>query len=1183
MEKKDPQDNFVRRRNKKLVTVVESTNNKKIKVNQNRAKSEEEKKIKSKKLLINSIEAINLITKGPSINKLFFKNDNISLKSESVPKSIKKTVKKYRSINIDKGKIAIYNNIKLQKVNDLNVKLSNNTVNNLNINTFEKSHELKGSTKEFYPFNENQLENKIKKPRKPNFINKNCISNDKLNIYNNQIKPNPIIEFYKPLKENEIKKNSIQKFQSVQQEKKFSKFSDCRIQKQLKEEDLNGSLDNINPDEFRKGNIQVISDNSYVENDMSSSLSSPDEDQNEEIQNDRPKNHKKEKIKNSNSINSKTMLSKAEKNSNKNVYSYNNELEENNFKYELNFFSSPQVYSNRTSNKSLKSDTKGDCFNNCMLGMNDLNNYNNIDNINRNYALENFINKNVIKPLVSINSNQDYDKENEEETEKLNKYNNFFEYPKNVPNNSIINDSFNNLKLQEQNKIFFNNEKSGNIKNVNYINDNNINSGFFYQNVIDKKSMDINNNNYSQRNNLDYNTLAKNTKNINTINIINNNLNNHKINNKAISLNDLVGNTNQSHIINIQNMNNFNNNNFILNPNQINPKNAPNNIMLDYNIHRAKSNNINESSYYIKNDLFDFNPNIRDNINPNLYININNNNSINDYNINQLPQQNYLINNSNNIDYINNINQKKTMINNQNYIPQNDIINNNSMNNNIFNFNNIYNSKQQNNNLYNNSFISNYSGYNNINNINQNINNTFPQNIQLNYNNKRKKQNQSNYYQNNNFGNNQNMNIPNNINFVINNQMNNYNYLNNNINTNNRNLNNNNYNFPILNNMNYPNINNSRFYNNQNQNLNNYQMIKGISYINNNNNNIIINNQNSTKKKRQNWNELSNEELAKQAYTIVKNQVGCRYLQKRVEANKELVVTVFFPPISGHFQELSNDQFGNYYIKIIIKYLPEDMIYKLISLIHPYFTKIGTNQYGTKVLQHLIEFLHNEKNLIFLIENIQPHIINLINDLNGIHIIQKLLLIKSQYMQLILNTIYNNIDLIAVTREGSNFIMKKLCDLLDEQNIIMLLNSINQKLEKIIIDQFGNFLIQNIIARFDIRINYPIIENITNNLVNFSNQKFSSNVVEKCFETEMQGNVIDEILKGNNYELILLNEYGNYVIQKAINTADKNKQQLLLKAFVPLIVKLQKKPFGPKLIQKLLKNYPKLSIFIFKS
>ena len=41
------------------------------------------------------VEAFNLITKGPSINKLFFKNDNISLKSESVPKRNKKLLKKY--------------------------------------------------------------------------------------------------------------------------------------------------------------------------------------------------------------------------------------------------------------------------------------------------------------------------------------------------------------------------------------------------------------------------------------------------------------------------------------------------------------------------------------------------------------------------------------------------------------------------------------------------------------------------------------------------------------------------------------------------------------------------------------------------------------------------------------------------------------------------------------------------------------------------------------------------------------------------------------------------------------------------------------------------------------------------------------------------------------------------------
>ena len=144
----------------------------------------------------------------------------------------------------------------------------------------------------------------------------------------------------------------------------------------------------------------------------------------------------------------------------------------------------------------------------------------------------------------------------------------------------------------------------------------------------------------------------------------------------------------------------------------------------------------------------------------------------------------------------------------------------------------------------------------------------------------------------------------------------------------------------------------------------------------------------------------------------------------------------------------------------------------------------------------------------------------------------------------------------------------------------MLLNSINQKLDKIITDQYGNYIIQNILTKFNIMLKYQIIENIIKNLVSFSNQKFSSNVVEKCFDSEMKINVIDEILKDNNFELILLNEYGNYVIQKALSKADKNKQHLLLKSLVPLVDKLQKKPFGQKLLQKLFISYPKLYIYI---
>ena len=165
------------------------------------------------------------------------------------------------------------------------------------------------------------------------------------------------------MEDNEIQKNVTQKFQSYHQDKKISKFSDYRIQKQFKEEDMNGSLDNINPDEFRDGktNIELIS-NTSLQEEKSSSLSSDDEGKDNSIQKKIEINKIANKANNSQSINSrvqsmnsKTKSIKLEKNSNKNINIYNNEIDENYFKNDITFFKSPRIYSNdATTNTSEK-------------------------------------------------------------------------------------------------------------------------------------------------------------------------------------------------------------------------------------------------------------------------------------------------------------------------------------------------------------------------------------------------------------------------------------------------------------------------------------------------------------------------------------------------------------------------------------------------------------------------------------------------------------------------------------------------------------------------------------------------------------------------------------------------------------------------------------------------------------
>ena len=68
MEGKILQKNYLQRRNKKLGTVKDSPKSKKVQFQNKRANSDNTKKCNKRKQLINSLEAFNLITKGPSIN-----------------------------------------------------------------------------------------------------------------------------------------------------------------------------------------------------------------------------------------------------------------------------------------------------------------------------------------------------------------------------------------------------------------------------------------------------------------------------------------------------------------------------------------------------------------------------------------------------------------------------------------------------------------------------------------------------------------------------------------------------------------------------------------------------------------------------------------------------------------------------------------------------------------------------------------------------------------------------------------------------------------------------------------------------------------------------------------------------------------------------------------------------------
>ena len=205
---------LIRRANKKKGTVNENLKSKKLPLHLSSHKRPNSDKIKKIPSILEKKNVINLITKGPSINKLFFKKDNVSLKSGSMPKSKKRHLKKYRSINIERNKNQITQNINIKKYDSL--KANNHTLNYLNMDFIEKKNNLKGEAKDF-------LSNKETKKSKKYF------SNDNLDILNNNLQTNKIYKLNSPFKEKLKIKKPLEKIRTINQEKKHLNFQILKL------------------------------------------------------------------------------------------------------------------------------------------------------------------------------------------------------------------------------------------------------------------------------------------------------------------------------------------------------------------------------------------------------------------------------------------------------------------------------------------------------------------------------------------------------------------------------------------------------------------------------------------------------------------------------------------------------------------------------------------------------------------------------------------------------------------------------------------------------------------------------------------------------------------------------------------------------------------------------------------
>ena len=466
-------------------------------------------------------------------------------------------------------------------------------------------------------------------------------------------------------------------------------------------------------------------------------------------------------------------------------------------------------------------------------------------------------------------------------------------------------------------------------------------------------------------------------------------------------------------------------------------------------------------------------------------------------------------------------------------------------------------------------------------------------------------------YENNNF-----MNIQNNNNFNEDKEEKEYfshkeknnaftlNYLNKNFNLTNKNFNQN----INLNNKNNNNLgNNNQLFQNENVILNikeNFSLNNNLnkSPINNNYNNnmnilnnkinIINNNNNIMNNKIED--EKINLEIISHAPSFIRDQTGCRLIQKKIDENPKISDDIF-ESLFYELMTMSTDLFGNYVVQKLLDNITIGKLEKFSQLISMKFNYIATSTYGTRVVQKLLEILSKENenikefksrydNLFNILNKlIISNIVSLSSDSNSSHIIIKYVNVVKYPKNLeMFESVYNNFIPLCKDKHGCCVIQKCIEAGITEQKE-KLFNLCNQYCSLLISDQFGNYVIQYVVGLNNNIINKNIVIVIMEDLIHLCKEKYASNVIEKFIfiKSSESKEVIQSIINHeNNLHQLIIDQYGNYIVQRILSIVTPNVRLDLLRLIVSWYEEIKNLSFGNRLITKLNERYPEFNSMI---
>lgn len=324
---------------------------------------------------------------------------------------------------------------------------------------------------------------------------------------------------------------------------------------------------------------------------------------------------------------------------------------------------------------------------------------------------------------------------------------------------------------------------------------------------------------------------------------------------------------------------------------------------------------------------------------------------------------------------------------------------------------------------------------------------------------------------------------------------------------------------------------------------------------------------------------------------FLSDQFYCRQIQSKLDKNinNPKYSEEFYENIKPQLIDVINHKFGNYvmqkFLSVLLSQENKIILEDIFIQIKEQLFSICIDNYGTRVIQKTLERLdegnyskiETEKiNSVFksLIEN---HLYELCCDKNGNHVYQKLLTVfpkDNNKNDFLFDELIKISFKVSILQQGASLLEKAFINSNKEQRQ-RLCQSIIERISDLINEKYGNFTIQVVFKLFEENINEKIYKYIDDNIINLSKEKFSSNVIDKCFIKDYDKSIklIESIIQKNIIKEMIIDPFGNYIVQKAMSVSEPETIEKIAEQIKPMLGELQKTNRGKKIYEKLWSNY----------